>query len=361
MEILGAAFNRLAVTCGQEALEMIRAEKPDVVLLTTTLPNLDGYEVCHQLRDDSATKDIPILFIIPQDDTAALEMIDYKCKWVDHITIPLYAPAVLARINICLELKKQRDAIFHGEIYTDSVLNSMTDILIHFSPTTGMIQKINRTATTLLEYSEKELANLNIVDFLAGEGEEEGSDPSAKINDLIQASTKINSESLLVAKGGRKIPVLISGFLIKNSLGEIDGVTLIAKDITEYQHTQQQLREKDRELLQAAQLANKAKSAFIANMSHEIRTPMHAIIGFTELALKTGLSLKVRDYLGKTQNASHTLMGIINDVLDFSKIDADRVVTEPIVFDLYDLFDRLANLFSKQVADKDIELVFSPP
>ena len=106
-----------------------------------------------------------------------------------------------------------------------------------------------------------------------------------------------------------------------------------------------------------AQTANDAKSSFLANMSHEIRTPMNAIIGMVSLSLNKKLSPKLREYLLTVRSSAESLLAIINDILDFSKIEAGKITLERVDFQLYQLFDKLADLFSDQAASRNIELV----
>ena len=107
----------------------------------------------------------------------------------------------------------------------------------------------------------------------------------------------------------------------------------------------------------AAQAANQAKSTFLANMSHEIRTPMNAILGMAYLLLKTELGQYQRNYVTKMQAASQHLLGIINDILDYSKIEAGKLEVEHIKFNLQQLLDDVTTLIADKAADKGLELV----
>jgi len=104
-----------------------------------------------------------------------------------------------------------------------------------------------------------------------------------------------------------------------------------------------------------AEAATHAKSQFLATISHEIRTPMNAIIGFTHLALQTELTDKQLDYLVKIERSSKALLGIINDILDYSKIEAGKLEVEYIDFDLEHVLENVADLISLKAQEKGLE------
>ncbi len=159
-------------------------------------------------------------------------------------------------------------------------------------------------------------------------------------------------EQELVRKDGSRFWARITGrrFIDASTDNSLLG---IVEDLT-------QEREAALALVQAkekAEDASKAKSAFLANMSHEIRTPMNAIIGMSYLALKTDLTPRQRDYLKKIQGSSQHLLGIINDILDYSKIEAGKLDVEHIDFELDKVLHTVATLISEKASSKNLELV----
>jgi len=148
-------------------------------------------------------------------------------------------------------------------------------------------------------------------------------------------------------------------FLPDMAEGRVRGFYVFAMDITERKLANQRLQALNQELVlerDKAQAATRAKSAFLANMSHEIRTPMNAIIGLTHLMQRDTRDALGQDRLGKVADAAHHLMGIINDVLDLSKIDAGKLELEALDFDLDEMLARSCSMVAGSAHAKGLEL-----
>ncbi|HTU90153.1 MAG TPA: PAS domain S-box protein [Gemmataceae bacterium] len=140
----------------------------------------------------------------------------------------------------------------------------------------------------------------------------------------------LNREELLVDPAGQQRWLLTTKVPLRDGAGAVIGLVGMSHDISD----RKRMEERWRQAKETAEIANRAKSEFLARMSHEIRTPMNGILGMTELALDTALTIEQREYLQMVKTSADGLLTVINDILDFSKIEAGKMELAPAPFAL---------------------------
>ncbi len=238
-----------------------------------------------------------------------------------------------------------------SEARSQAILRTMREGLIHIDEH-GVILLVNEATEQIFGYSEAALVGRNIKILMP--------EPHSSAHDGYLAKYLSSRQPNILRRrvevqGLRKDGSLFPMELAVNEMVDDAGSTFIGtlRDVTE----QRAMSAKLEAALAESQAATRAKGEFLANMSHEIRTPINAVLGFSHLCLNLDLPARVRDYLDKIQTSAQSLLGIINDVLDFSKMEVGKLQLETIPFSLGDVLNRTGALFSLKAREKGIELI----
>ncbi|KYC42624.1 hypothetical protein WA1_14850 [Scytonema hofmannii PCC 7110] len=160
-----------------------------------------------------------------------------------------------------------------------------------------------------------------------------------------------NYETIRKRKDGKLVDIALTISPVLDATGKIVGASKIARNITERKQADRELKQAK----EAAEVANRAKSAFLASMSHELRTPMNVILGFAQvMSHDKSLSLQQQEHLKIISRSGDHLLNLINDVLDFSKIEADRITLDESSFDLIDLVESVAAMLKQRTEVKGL-------
>jgi len=160
-------------------------------------------------------------------------------------------------------------------------------------------------------------------------------------------------ETVRLRKDGTRIQVSLSVSLTRDPRGQISGFSTIARDVSGDVASRAALRD----ARDAAERLAQTRSSFLANMSHEIRTPMNAILGLTELLLDTELAPEQRHSLALVQTSAETLLTLLNDILDLSKIEAEHLQLESVAFDLEHLVESVVELLAIRARERRLNLL----
>ena len=213
----------------------------------------------------------------------------------------------------------------------------------------GHITMISPSVLKRTGYTPQEVLGRPIVDFF---------DDKRKIHSALIRLRKDKSlrnfEIGLRAKDGTERTFMFNMLLFADERGRSTEVAALARDITEIKRNEQELRKAKEQ----AELSLKAKESFLANMSHEIRTPMNGVIGMIDLLVSTPLNQEQFDYVTTIKRSSETLLNILNDILDLSKIEAGKMVLHPAPFALRELLDKIVSLFIQTARNKNTQLSY---
>ncbi|UOF01306.1 PAS domain-containing sensor histidine kinase [Bdellovibrio reynosensis] len=251
--------------------------------------------------------------------------------------------------------RKKSYNLQNRSILLDTILNSMGEALIVIDKD-GFFTHYNAAAQRIIGTKIKEVAADITIQQLGFFNMQNGEAYSKSTLPLIRALRGEEVEDLEIFVQNETHPEGVYITLSSRSIGDIDGgisgTLVVFKDITRRKMIEQEWI-KARE---AALEASVKKSDFLAAMSHEIRTPMNGVIGMTTLLADTRLDDEQKEYVGTVKRSAESLLMLINDILDYSKIEAGKIVLDPQPFDLKFLTQDVIEIFKATVAEKNVGL-----
>jgi PAS domain S-box-containing protein len=362
--------DRVAASEGRLAALLASAPFPMVVAAadgTALYANRKAGELLG--RPAAAMAGLPLDQVVPRRDLLRMEALlarnghvdDYEAgltAWdgrrfrgqVSMVPIDFGGPAALVA---CADITARtaaeqalKDQLALHQTLIDTIPNG-----IFYKDVAGRHLGCNRAYTSFLGRTRDEIIGLTIAEL--GASIEDSATVAATDAELIAGAVPMHVyESALPGADGRPVRVIIHKAAFRNAAGEPAGIVGAATDISERVLVEQQLRRAK----EAAEAASRAKSEFLAVISHEIRTPMNGILGMAHLLLETPLDPHQRDWATTIHTSGEALLTILNDILEFSRLEAGAAAVELTAFDLGRVLADVVALMAPRARDKGLRL-----
>jgi PAS domain S-box-containing protein len=338
---------------GVEALRCLLERDFAVILLDIRMPDLDGFETAALIRLRNQSQMTPIIFITAYDRQEIVDADRYVEGAVDFIFAPIQPNELRSKVSVFASLftNARLLAAQASEVRaSDDRLRLITD-----AAPVGIFRTDvgNRYVYTNPRWSEitgvtADEALGEAWDSIVGAGQR---DALSELGDT--DGSELNYRFPMEPDGLTARVVHVTARAIPDGDGGNAGWVGTLADVTTEAGAEDALSE----ARDAARAASQLKSDFLANMSHEIRTPMNGVIGMTDLLLDTELDACQRDYAQTVRNSAESLLTIIDDILDFSKVEAGKLEIEDIAFAARTVVDDVVDLLAGSAQAKGLELV----
>jgi two-component system sensor histidine kinase EvgS len=327
---------------GQMVMSSVLNSPPDIILLDIMMPEMDGYEVCRQLKADERTSGIPVIFISALDEVTD-KIKGFSLGAVDYIAKPFQEEEVLSRVRTHLSIYSLQRSLEMENSKNQAIISAIPDIIF-----------IQNRDGVFLDSHAPNIADLyDMPENFLGKKITEIAPPEAAEKNLQAIQNVCRTKAMHIYEYSLFLRNELKHFEARTvSCGE-DRFLSVVRNITS-------VKQREEELWQAkkkAEAASRAKSVFLANMSHEIRTPMNSVLGFLSLVLDDpAVPAHHRKYLDTAYNSSKSLLNLINDILDISKLESGRLELEAIPFDLHVLMREVIGILDFRAKQKSLFL-----
>ena len=244
--------------------------------------------------------------------------------------------------------QKAEEALHQSEARFRNIFEIASLGIVQVDPSDGKIILVNTYFATITGYPIDELLKMTFVELTHPDDREKDWEIFSK---AARGEVEYRNEKRYVKKDGTIVWVRIHLAFIRDNKGKPIRTVAISEDITERKQAERGLQE-----LEIARTTARFKQNFLANMSHEIRTPLTGVLGMIDILEQSGLSATQLDYVNTLKISGETLKEIINQVLDYSKIEAGKVSLKPVVFDFKSLIGDAILVF-KNTTRQGVKLI----
>lgn len=332
---------------GNEALKLAWEVPFALALIDVQMPEMDGFELVQLLKSNNRTQEIICIFVTAISKESRYAVKGLQVGAIDYLYKPLDPMVTNAKVDTYLELYRQRQKLLSQNKKLENYalrIDNAGDINAMISADSMKIVEINPVVSEILGYDPENLIGYSFYDLL--HPEEVRGIKSLIGMFLSQGDKVLNFEQRF--RNTRHDYIWLNVQLVhKHNYFFVN-----ARDVSANRHFIQEIVKAKEQ----AEYEKLAKEEFLANMSHEIRTPMNGILGLSRLIKESDLAAEQRETVDLIIQSSQSLLKIINDILDLSKIESGKFSLESIDFELEKVLNTVTSLLQTKSEEKGIEL-----
>ena len=337
-----------STTSPNEALKIAWDTHIAIALIDVQMPEMDGFELVEMLKSNPRTRDIMVIFVTAISKEAKYAVKGLGTGAIDYLYKPLDPYITSAKVDSFVHLARSQAEIRlkNEELQNFAiVVKNSADIICSVDAQNLRISNINPAVETIMSFKSVELLGKSIIDLAV---ENQKTLFRKKLGEIIKDNLNFAVFELQFETFDKRVIWVECRASYHNKT-----IFLNISDISPQKSYQEQLIKSK----ENAEYSKKVKETFLANMSHELRTPVNGIIGITDLLLRTDLNEQQKNMLNLLETSSKSLLGVINDVLDISKIEAGKFNIVRTSNNIRDLIKSAFDLLKFRADESNIEFI----